>query len=157
MFFYTDDQHSNLIARKMEVSDNVIPSSNSEMAKNLLILGLYFENKEYDDQSAQLVKNVIEDVKKNLGYYSNWAQVMALQLMPPYEVAIVGNEWHKKLPDLQTHYLPNTIFLGGSNEGTISLLQNKLQQGKTMIYVCENKTCQQPVAEVSEALKQIKK
>ena len=28
--FYTDDGHSNLIARKMEISDNVIPSSNSE-------------------------------------------------------------------------------------------------------------------------------
>jgi uncharacterized protein YyaL (SSP411 family) len=157
MFFYTDDQYSNLIARKMEVSDNVIPSSNSEMAKNLLSLGQYFENKNYEEQSAQLVKNVIEDVKKNLGYYSNWAQVMALQLRPPYEVAIVGNEWQKKLSDLQTNYLPNTIFLGGSSEGTISLLQNKMLQGKTMIYVCENKTCQQPVEEAGEALKQIKR
>ena len=80
MFFYTDDQYSNLIARKMEISDNVIPSSNSEMAKNLLMLGIYFENKNYEDQSRQLVKNVIEDVKKNLGFYSNWAQVMALQI-----------------------------------------------------------------------------
>jgi uncharacterized protein YyaL (SSP411 family) len=34
MFFYTHNNHSNLIA-KMEVADNVIPSSNSEMAKNL--------------------------------------------------------------------------------------------------------------------------
>ncbi|MGH2647037.1 MAG: thioredoxin domain-containing protein, partial [Ginsengibacter sp.] len=156
MFFYTDDQHSNLIARKMEVSDNVIPSSNSEMAKNLLFLGLYFENKNYEEQSKQLVKNVIDDVKKNLGYYSNWAQVMALQVREPYEVAIVGNDWQTKLQGLQKNYLPNAIFLGGNNEGTISLLQNKLVEGKTMIYVCENKTCQRPVEEVSEALKQIK-
>ncbi|MDQ6903771.1 MAG: thioredoxin domain-containing protein, partial [Bacteroidota bacterium] len=74
MFFYTDDLHSNLIARKMEVSDNVIPSSNSEMAKNLLFLGLYFENEKYEEQSSQLVKNVMDDMRKNLGYYSNWAQ-----------------------------------------------------------------------------------
>jgi uncharacterized protein YyaL (SSP411 family) len=40
MFFYTHNNHSNLIARKMEVADNVIPSSNSEMAKSIL-LGLY--------------------------------------------------------------------------------------------------------------------
>ncbi len=33
MFYYTHNQHSNLIARKMEIADNVIPSSNSEMAK----------------------------------------------------------------------------------------------------------------------------
>ena len=33
MFYYTPDNHSDLIARKMEISDNVIPSSNSEMAQ----------------------------------------------------------------------------------------------------------------------------
>ncbi len=155
MFFYTDDQHSNLIARKMEVTDNVIPSSNSEMAKNLLFLSLYYENTNYETQSEQLIKNVIEDLKKNLGYYSNWAQVMALELKPPYEVAVVGAGWQDKLTAFHTHYLPQSIFTGGSTEGSMPLLQNKLIDGKTMIYVCENKTCQRPVEEVDEALKQM--
>lgn len=156
MFFYTDDQYSHLIARKMEVSDNVIPSSNSEMAKNLLLLSLYFENKNYEEQSVQMVKNISEDMQKSPGYYSNWAQVMALEIHPPYEVAIVGNDWLQKLSDMQKKYLPNTIYLGGKNEDDLPLLENKLIKGKTMIYVCENKTCQRPVEEVSEALKQIK-
>ncbi|MEO6290363.1 MAG: thioredoxin domain-containing protein, partial [Ginsengibacter sp.] len=156
MFFYTDDQHSNLIARKMEVTDNVIPASNSEMAKNLLFLGLYFENKTYEVQSEQLMKNVIEDIKKNLGYYSNWAQVMALQLRSPYEIAIVGDAWKDKLTVFHKFYLPQSIFLGGSVEGNFSLLQDKLVPGKTMIYVCENKTCQRPVEEVDAAIKQLK-
>lgn len=156
MFFYTDDQYSNLIARKMEVSDNVIPSSNSEMAKNLLLLSLYFENKKYGDQSLQMVKNVSDDIQKSPGYYGNWAQVMALEIRSPYEVAIVGNDWQQKLTQLQKKYLPNTIYLGGDSEGSLPLLENKLVIGKTMIYVCENKTCQRPVEEVSEAMKQIK-
>ncbi len=156
LFFYTDGQYSNLIARKMEVSDNVIPSSNSEMAKNLLLLGLYFENKKYEAQSAQMVKNVSEEIEKNPGYYSNWAQAMALEIRSPYEVAIVGNDWQQKLSIFQKKYLPNTIYLGGDNEGGLPLLENKLMKGKTMIYVCENKTCQRPVEEVAEALKQIK-
>ncbi|KAA9034572.1 thioredoxin domain-containing protein [Ginsengibacter hankyongi] len=156
MYFYTDDQHSNLIARKMEVPDNVIPSSNSEMAKNLLLLGLYFENNSYESQSAQLVKNVIDDIKKNPSYYSNWAQVVALQIKPPYEVAILGNDWQQKLSEFHKQYLPNTIYLGGVNEGNLSLLQNKLVSGKTFIYVCENKTCQLPVESVEAAMKQIK-
>jgi len=156
MFFYTDDQYSDLIARKMEVSDNVIPSSNSEMAKNLLLLSLYFENNKYEEQSAQMVKNVSDDIQKNPGYYSNWAQTMALQIRPPYEIAIVGNDWQQKLSELQKKYLPNTIYLGGDEEGNLPLLESKLIQGKTMIYVCENKTCQRPVQEVAEALKQIR-
>lgn len=156
MYFYTDDQHSNLIARKMEVSDNVIPSSNSEMAKNLLFLGLYFENNNYENQSAQLVKNVIDDIKKTTGYYSNWAQVMVLQIKTPYEVAILGNDWQQKLSEFHKHYLPNTIYLGGKTEGDLTLLKNKLVEDKTIIYVCENKTCQLPVETVEAAMKQIR-
>ncbi len=156
MFFYTDDQHSDLIARKMEVSDNVIPSSNSEMAKNLLILSLYFEKNLYQVQSEQMLKNVIVDVKKNPGYYSNWAQLMALHLKMPYEIAIVGKQWQQKLIDFHKSYLPECIFLGGATEGELALLQNKLIDQKTMIYVCENKTCQLPVEDVNTALKQIK-
>ena len=156
LFFYTDDQYSNLIARKMEISDNVIPSSNSEMAKNLLLLSFYFENENYKTQSAQMIKNVSDEIEKNPGFYSNWAQAMALQIRPPYEVAIVGNDWQTKLSLLQKKYLPNTIYLGGINEGNLPLLENKLMKGKTMIYVCENKTCQRPVEEVEEAFKQIK-
>jgi uncharacterized protein len=156
MYFYTDDQHSNLIARKMEVSDNVIPSSNSEMAKNLLLLGLYIENNNYAEQSTQLVKNVIDDIKKNTGYYSNWAQVMALQIKSPYEVAILGSRWREKLSEFHKHYLPNIIFMGGDDEGDLTLLRDKLIPGKTTIYVCENKTCQLPVGEVSAAMKLVK-
>lgn len=156
MFFYTDNQFSDLIARKMEVSDNVIPSSNSEMAKNLLWLGLYFENKKYEDQSSQLIKNVINDIKKNPGYYSNWAQALALQIKEPYEIAIIGTGWQEKLLEFHKYYLPNAIYLGGPIEGKLPPLQSKLVDGKTMIYVCENKTCQRPVEKVGEALQQIR-
>ncbi|MEO6188485.1 MAG: thioredoxin domain-containing protein [Ginsengibacter sp.] len=156
MFFYTDVQYSDLIARKMEVSDNVIPASNSEMAKNLLVLSLYFENNLYQIQSEQMLKNVIIDVKKSPGFYSNWAQLMALHLKTPYEIAIVGKQWKQKLITFNRSYLPECIFLGGDSEGDLALLQNKLVDQKTMIYVCENKTCQLPVEEVEDALKQIK-
>jgi len=155
MYFYTDGQYSDLIARKMEISDNVIPSSNSEMAKNLLLLSLYFENDNYQAQAVQMVKNVSDDIQKNPAYYSNWAQVMALQIRPPYEVAIVGKKWKEKLEAFQNYYLPNAIYLGGENEGNLPLLESKLMEGKTMIYVCENKTCQRPVEHVSEALRQL--
>jgi uncharacterized protein YyaL (SSP411 family) len=155
MYFYTDSQYSDLIARKMEIADNVIPSSNSEMAKNLLLLSLYFDDSNYESQSIQMVKNVSDDIQKNPAYYSNWAQVMALQIKPPYEVAIVGKKWKEKLAAFQNYYLPNAVYLGGENEGKLPLLENKLLEGKTMIYVCENKTCQRPVEHVSEALQQV--
>ena len=97
MFLYTDDQYSDLIARKMEVTDNVIPSSNSEMAKNLFSLSLYFDDGKYEKQATQLIKNVFEDVKKNLGYYSNWALAANARIYEAIETAIIGNEWKRKI------------------------------------------------------------
>lgn len=155
MFLYTDDQYSNLIARKMEVTDNVIPSSNSQMAKNLFLLSLYFDDKSYKEKSVQLIKNVSDDLMKNLSYYSNWAQAMLLLIYPEIEIAIVGKDWKEKLSSLQKNYLPNAVYSGGENEGTLSLLENKKVDGKTMIYVCKNKSCHLPMENVAEAMNQI--
>jgi hypothetical protein len=155
MFLYTDAQYSDLIARKMEVTDNVIPSSNSELAKNLFLLSQYFDNKDYEEKSVQLIKNVSDDLMKNLAYYSNWAQAMLLQVYQTIEIAIVGKDWKEKLAEFQKNYLPNTIYSGGEHEGILSLLQNKMVKGRTMIYVCKNKSCHLPVEKVSDALNQI--
>jgi uncharacterized protein YyaL (SSP411 family) len=139
----------------MEVTDNVIPSSNSEMAQNLFLLGLYFENKKFEDQSVQLIKNVLADATKNVNYYSNWAQALLFQIYPVSEIAITGNEWNEKLVQFQHHYLPSAIYSGGAVEGGIPLLESKVIKGKTVIYVCKNKTCGMPVEDVKDALQQI--
>lgn len=157
MFLYTDDQHSNLIARKMEITDNVIVSSNSEMAKNLFLLGMYFENDLYTEQSIQMVKNVRDDVKKNLQYYSNWAQALIAQVHSFYEIAIVGKNWKEKLARFQKNYTPDLLYAGGEGPNmNLPLLSGKLIENKTTIYVCKDKTCNRPVQEVTEALEQIK-
>jgi len=155
MFLYTNDQYSSLIARKMEVTDNVIPSSNSQMAKNLYFLSQYFDNKVYEEISMQLIKNVFDDLTKNLGYYSNWAQAMLLQVYQAIEIAIVGKDWKEKLLQFQKNYLPNIIYSGGEIEGTLPLLENKMAEGRTMIYVCKNKSCNLPVENVAHAMTQI--
>jgi len=155
MFLYTNDQYSSLIARKMEVTDNVIPSSNSQMAKNLYFLSQYFDNKLYEEISMQLIKNVFDDLTKNLGYYSNWAQAMLLQVYQAIEIAIVGKDWKEKLLQFQKNYLPNIIYSGGEIEGTLPLLENKMAEGRTMIYVCKNKSCNLPVENVAHAMTQI--
>ena len=155
MFLYTNDQYSSLIARKMEVTDNVIPSSNSQMAKNLYFLSQYFDNKLYEEISMQLIKNVFDDLTKNLGYYSNWAQAMLLQVYQAIEIAIVGKDWKEKLVQFQKNYLPNIIYSGGEIEGTLPLLENKMAEGRTMIYVCKNKSCNLPVENVAHAMTQI--
>ena len=155
MFFYTHNQYSDLIARKMEVADNVIPASNSEMAKNLFVLGQYFYKDDYITKARQMMANVKTDVEKNIAFYSNWGILEIDFVAPPYEVAIVGNKYDAMRKEMDTHYLPDVLLSGGSSEGALPLLENKLVNGQTTIYVCQDKTCKRPVTEVAKALEQL--
>jgi len=155
MFYYTSDIDPSLIARKMEISDNVIPSSNSEMAKNLFVLGHYFYNDDYIEMSKKMLNNVKKNTFRGEAYFANWDILMAWFVKPPYEVAIVGNEFETKLKEFNKNYLPNVFLSGGKKEGSFPLLEGKLVKGQTTIYVCQNKACKLPVTEAKEALKLI--
>ena len=157
MFFYTHDQYADLIARKMELSDNVIPSSNSEMAKNLFLLGHFLNNDDYISKAKQMLVNVEADVSRNIYFYANWGMLQALFTSPLYEAAILGDDWKKRRQEFDEHYLPNIILLGGKTETSLALLKNKLVAGQTTIYVCRDKTCELPVTELAKALTLVSK
>lgn len=155
MFYYTSDLDPELIARKMEISDNVIPSSNSAMGKNLFVLGKYFSNDEYIMMSKKMLNNVGQNTIKNGAYFANWNILLAWFVSDPYEIAIVGDDFELKRKEFDKHYLPNVFLSGGAKEGNLPLLENKLVKGQTTIYVCRNKTCKLPVSDTNEAKKQI--
>ena len=155
MYYYTSDEDPALIARKMEVSDNVIPSSNSEMAKNLFLIGRYTYNEKYFEMSKTMANNVKESAINGASYYGNWAVLMSWLNGETYDVSIVGKDCEKLRKQINEHYLPNVFLSGGMEEGDNSLLQGKLVAGKTIIYVCQDKACQLPVSRVDEMLNQI--
>ena len=70
---------------------------------------------------------------------------------PPFEVAIVGKDYAPLLSEMQMKYQPDALYLGGASEGTLPLLENKLQDPETLIYVCQNKVCKMPTPEVEKA------
>jgi hypothetical protein len=154
MFYYTSDLDPPLIARKKEVGDNVIPASNSILAKSLHRLGSYLYHQEYLDHAAQMLHNMTDEITTTSqpGFYSNWCDLYLDKVSPLYEVAIVGEVADVRNSEIMQHYLPHALFLGGKAEGSLQLLENKLQPGETFIYVCKNKVCKFPVKTVAEAL-----
>ena len=156
-FNYTSDLDPPLIARKKELGDNVIPGSNSAMGRNLHILGQYFPGTGFGELSDWMLSSMLSPILESgqTGFYSNWAILFLEKLSPTYEIAIVGKDFLELSRQMQTAFLPNSIYLGGPNEGSLELLKDKLQPDATVIYVCQNKVCQLPVNEVNRALQQI--
>ncbi len=154
LFYYTSDESESLIARKMELNDNVIPSSNSIMADVLFRLGTYYDNDSYREMSKTMLTQVTTDITKNGPYYANWASLMGMIAYEPYEVAIMGKGAIEKAMQMQRNYLPNVMFMGGIEEN-LPLLENKNVKEETIIYVCRNKVCKAPVKDIRSAMNQI--
>jgi hypothetical protein len=155
MFYYTSDIDISLIARKMEISDNVIPSSNSEMAKNLFLMGRYLYKDNYIKMSKTMLNNVKESTIKSSSYFSNWGILMSWLSSETYDVSIVGKDCQLLRKQLNQYYLPNVFISGGLEEGDMLILEGKLLPNETTIYVCQNNTCKLPVNSVGKALKQL--
>ncbi len=144
MFFFTSDTDPKLIARKTELSDNVIPASNSVMAKNLFYLGHFTGNTAWIERSAKMLRQVKQEI---IGYgtgYSNWMMLQLHFVFPFREIAIVGKSVDKTKAMFREHYHPNQIFAGTAGPSELPLLQNRFVEDKTLIYVCENNTCELP-------------
>lgn len=154
MFYYTSDQSESLIARKMEITDNVIPASNSVMAHVLYRLGIYYFDGSYTSMAQTMLNHVQPEISKGGPYYANWGRLLGIMAYEPFEVALMGEDAISKILTMQKEYLPTSLFMGGKTEN-LPLLENKLVDGKTRIYVCKNRVCKLPVVEVKDALKQI--
>ena len=151
MFFFTSNLDVPLIARKMEINDNVIPSSNSCMANNLFSLGVILDKEEYLNMAEVQLNNIKGDMPNYPSGYSNWANLMLKKVAPFYEVAIVGKKANEKIIKLNQEYYPNKIFLGATHSSSIPLLKNKMVMGQTTIYVCQNKSCKLPTTDIKKA------
>ena len=153
IFYFTSDDDEELIARKSEIMDGVIPASNSVMARNLKKLGLLFDDEEYIEVSAQLLRNIMPHLAKYGSAYSNWATLLLDEIFGIYEVAITGDEAASFRIEIENNYIPNKIILGGT-KGSLPLLRDKFSD-TTQVFICKDKTCSLPVDNINDALKQI--
>lgn len=152
MFYVASDSDSKLIARKMELSDNVIPSSNSSMAIGLFKLGILIGRDEYVARSKKMLANMLPQLEDQGPWFANWASLLQMLVFPFYEVAVVGPNAEARRTEMEQHYRPNKLLVGGTEENGLPLLAGRAKRGLTRIYVCEGNTCLMAVDTVKEAL-----
>jgi hypothetical protein len=153
-FYFTDSQGEQLIARKKEMFDNVIPASNSMMCKNLLILGTILSREDFVETSKLMFAKVKPLMMQDPQWMSNWLSAGILFTKPIAEIVLVGDDIHDFRKNLDAEILfPNKVFVGTKSDSNLSLLQNRTAiNDTTTVYVCFDKTCQLPVNSVEEVL-----
>ncbi len=156
LYFFTSDQSESLIARKKELFDNVIPSSNSIMTWNLIHVGTHFYDEELIKSGKSILAQVSDLIVQEPEYMSYWGMT-ALELSGSFaEIVIVGDEFESIGKELNRQFIPNKILTASSKEKDSPLFEYKSPiDGKTTIYVCYDRSCKRPVTNVADALSQM--
>jgi uncharacterized protein len=153
-FRFTSIKDNALITTHFEIEDNVIVASNSVMANNLYVLGVYFNNPHYED----LVQKMLHHVLPNIDYpsaYSNWMQVFMNFSEQNQELAVCSPKALDFSKTINTHFLPNIVLAGTHKSSDLPFLKNRYQDNQELFYLCQNRTCKLPVTNFEEIIKQL--
>ncbi|MBL7850689.1 MAG: thioredoxin domain-containing protein [Cyclobacteriaceae bacterium] len=151
-FFFTPASGERLISRKKDLFDNVIPSPNSVMARNLFRLGVLLDREEWKQDAIEMVSGIKSLLGKEPAYLSHWAVVAMEVTLPFFEIVVSGPRLEVYRKQLAATPLPNGILMGAFPGCTLPLTIDKAGSSDTLIHVCVNKTCRLPVKTINEAL-----
>ena len=146
-FYFTSDEDPELVVRKTELSDNVIPASNSQMARNLFRLHKHFYLPEYEEMAKNMLSGMLDELMHYGSGYSNWAILLLEMTFPFKEIVLTGKDQNKLYTDLQKFYLPNSLLAKAFQYSELPLLKSRFDENNSLAYVCENQACSLPVTE----------
>ncbi|MCB9183243.1 MAG: thioredoxin domain-containing protein [Flavobacteriales bacterium] len=154
-FHFTSDQDPRLIARPVELEDNVVPASNSSLAKALHLVGTLLDDAEDRDLAGRMLAAMLPRMSAHPWSHSNWGTLAHWLGWPFHEIAITGPEAMTLREELALRYIPCRVMLGTRSESTLPLLTDKRLPGTT-IHVCIDHACRLPVHTVKDALEELR-
>lgn len=156
LFYFTSSADQPLIARKKEMTDTVIPSSNALMAGNLLYLGHLFFREDFLEKARTMMQRMLPALEKTPVYHAQWAQVAGMLAAPLTELVIAGDQALTLSRKWMTASHPRLLVFPCAQDTAIPLLIGKYKDGTTLGYICHNKQCLPPLADEEEWKKIVK-
>jgi hypothetical protein len=152
LLFFTSDIDPALVTRKAEIHDNVIPSSNSVMAKNLRHLGIAFDRADLLEISGKMLERIKPLMNRHLAAFSNWASMWSESATAEKVIAVCGPGFREKIHALRKLNLPGIIYFGSDNPSELPYLQYRFVEGMTLIYYCTGKECKPPTEDTNSII-----
>ena len=151
LFDFSGIKNEKLIANKIEVFDDVIPSSNSVMFYNLLYLGKFYNDKLYQS----IYNNMTIKLKKILSNYefmSNWIFVNQINHNKINEIEVFNSDnLLEDIKKINSWYMPNKVVKSNTKNSVRS--KKSISNQKQYYVLCRNNVCENPI----NSLDQLKK
>ena len=147
-FFFTSNDHEELIVRNKDFFDNATPSGNSVAADVLLKLSKLYGEEKYERFASTVLRLSAQQVKRFPSGFGRMLSAMEFMLSPVKEIAIVGEKGSDVEREVWSGYRPFKVMATG---GAVPLLEGREPlDGQPTVYVCENFVCQRPVTNAGD-------
>jgi uncharacterized protein YyaL (SSP411 family) len=163
-FFYTADDHEQLIARNKDLYESSIPSGNSVMAAALIRLGKLCGRGDFLQAAADTVRTAAGLMQRAPSGVGRMLVAADMLQGPFFELVVVGESRDEAtrsvVSDLHQRYLPNRVAAlcepGGAETSSAlaDLFAGKSTDGEQpALFICRDFACAAPVSGV-EAIRQ---
>jgi uncharacterized protein YyaL (SSP411 family) len=166
-FYFTADDHEQLIMRNKDIQDSSVPSGNSMAATSLWRLGKLCGRNDYCEAAHRTVLSAHRYLERAPTAMGQMLIAADMIVGPTRELVLIGDatkpETSTALDQLRQSYLPNAVVACRSAPNTsVASPLDPLFDGKQdndeapTLFVCENTACQAPVSGTDDAINRIR-
>ncbi len=152
-FFFTSNDHEELIVRNKDFYDNATPSGNSVAADVLLKLAKFFGDERYERFAVTALRVASSQIKRYPQGFGRALSTIEFYVAAVKEIVIIGESGNELEREVRKEYRPFKIMaLGdGKAENDLPVLKDRTMiDSRASVYVCENFICQRPVTSIDE-------
>jgi uncharacterized protein YyaL (SSP411 family) len=153
-FFYTADDHEQLIARNKDALDSSVPSGNAMAAMVLLRLGKLCGRSDFYDRGVSTLQAFSRVIERSPTGTAQMLLALDFHAGPTPELILLGEPRQETLTELSQRFLPNRVLAwrpttAAPKQACTDLAPafagKEAQSPGPTLYVCERFACQQPV------------
>ena len=157
LFQFANTHFVQVEINKQEIYDGATPSPNSVMCRIMNQLSYVFQDDSYRTKSHNMLSHLSGVFQKYPESFGLWCTEFQNQSQPFKEVIIIGNDAMKYYLALHTKkYHPAVIYINThKEEDLIASLMGKYRDRETLINICNEFNCLQPLRDVNMAFTEI--
>ena len=152
LFYFSSHTETVLIKRSQEISDLVIPSSNSIMAYVLFALGKITNQSSYIIASQRMLHTIKDILERETVYMTYWAYIYLLQIKELPVITVTGPDsviWGKFIK----RYYPDVLLAGESDKDSSFQTDKSFSTTDlTIAYICCGTVCYIPLYSLEKTL-----
>ena len=159
-FYFTGNDHEQLIVRSKDFTDNASPSGNSTAADVLLKLSRITGDDSYERFATKVLTISAAQARRYPQGFGRALAAMEFTFLPTREIVLVADKNGELAAEVWQRYMPNNVVIESDGDAAVGsqvpLLEGRVAiDGGPTAYVCENFVCRQPVTNAADLAQQL--